>query len=114
MMDIKVNKVIKTNKIVEKAVVPAKQDVGLLPSKKKYNLLSSILFGFMTSSIALYIFMISSSVFYAVKMSQYTFKGGNITNSVSTSTIGEDIVSKGAADRISYINKDSDTSISLR
>lgn len=116
-MDIKIKNV---NKIVEKKVERKAPEVVEIAQtfqsihKKTYSKFSTILFGFMSASVMCYIFMISSSIFYAVKMSQFTFKGENMTATVATSSETYELAVKSSTGRISYINKNSDTSISLK
>ena len=101
MKDIKVKKV-SVNKIAEKA------------EKKQFDFVPAILFGLMTTSIICYIFLVSSSVFYAVKTSQYEYKAGQIAISAVNSLDTEEYVIKVSSDRVSYINQDNSIAISLK
>lgn len=113
MMDIKANK-LKINKKAEKVVVKEVENTDIVFQKKDYSIFSGVLFVFMTTLAMCYVFMVSSSVFYAVKAAQFTFQAENINNTFSNVSVAGDSLNKGVGDRISYINKDSDTSISLR
>jgi uncharacterized membrane protein len=111
MKDIKIkNK--KVNKIPEKTVVVYETKPVLV--KKKTNVFPVILFGFMTTSILCYVFLVSSSIFYAVRTSQYEFQAGQVGNVISSAVISQSTIEKNDSARVSYINKDSDTSISLK
>lgn len=109
MKDIKINKKTPT-KIPEKAVV-LEPEIFLV--KRKTKVLPVILFGLMTTSVMTYIFLISSSIFYAVKTSQYEFQTNHVENTILSSNIDKEFL-EHSSNRISYINKDSDTSISLK
>ena len=122
MKDIKINK-IKTNKNAEtKTNISVRaadiENDTYLPtnsvSKKRISIFSASLFGLMTLSISCYIFMISSSVFYAVQKSQFEFKAESISGANRNSNIDDDAGAKIQTDRISYINTDLETSISLK
>lgn len=82
-------------------------------SVRKYNIFSAILFGFMTTSVMCYVFLISSSIFYAVEASQFEYKTEKIVGVIATS-IDQKVDVKVHTDRISYINQDSDTAITLK
>lgn len=122
MMDIKVKRaaqVLKSNETVEKVdkleVVETQTTTINKTVKRQYSLVSLISFVFMFVSISSYIFLISSSVFYAVKQSQYSYKIEKISSATSISTSEDDkVLNKNFRERISYINLDSDTSISLK
>lgn len=112
MKDIKIKKseqniILTPNKIVEPVI-----SVAIVP--RNYSLMSTILFGFMSASIICYIFMISSSVYYAVKVNQYNFQKELVANSVAINNYVQEFEQPSKSDRISYINKDSDVSITLR
>jgi hypothetical protein len=120
MKDIKIKK-IKVNKIEEKVEKLAPELVeeetqleqAVLP-KRRISIFSAASFAFMGATIIVYVFMISSSVFYAVKANQYNFKGDAISSTVLQNPLNQDLAAKANSSRISYINKDSDTSISLK
>ncbi len=111
MKDIKVKKV-STNKTTErKNTVVSTTIVG---TKRQFNSLPVILFGLMSTSILCYIFLVSSSIFYAVKTSQYEYKAGQIAGATVNSLNTEEYAVKVSSDRISYINKDNSVAISLK
>lgn len=115
MMDIKVKKPIKKDPMPIVAEIPKEESVGeFRVSTKKVNGLSIGMFTLMTLSLACYIFMISSSVFYAVKSSQYAFDGNNLPVGIVSHDMDQSFSNKQNSGRISYINKDSATSISLK
>ena len=111
MKDIKIKKKIQ-NKIPEKAVAVLEPEVFLV--KRKTNVFPVILFGLMTTSILCYVFLVSSSIFYAVQTSQFEFQSQQVGNITTSSVINQESIQKNDSNRISYINKDSDTSISLK
>ena len=107
MMDIKIKKV-NTNNRIEK--VTEKEDIPA----SNFSKISIFLFGFMIVSVVSYVSLVSSSIFYAVKTSQYAYKTQNISTLNNTQeSYGELDINENSS-RISYINKDSDTSISLK
>jgi hypothetical protein len=81
--------------------------------KKNLNVFSILSFGFMIGSLSCYIFFISSSIFYAVKTSQYEYKTEKIA-AVTYSQIPEEISINQYSDRISYIDIDQETAITLK
>jgi hypothetical protein len=113
MKDIKIKKA-SVNKIPENDVVKELEFKAVTVPKSKFNMLSVILFGLMTSSMICYVFMISSSIFYAVKTSQYEFRSENISVNILTGSLPYESKAINSSERISYIDKDSDTSISLK
>lgn len=118
MRDIRINKKINTNKTPEKRVVQVQKyepaEVEITSTKKSVSTFSVILFGFMTTSVICYIFMISASVFYSVKASQYDYKSESLTGTYLNEKLSDEFATKIISDRVSYINQDSDTSISLK
>lgn len=111
MKDIKIKK-ISTDKIPE--VVETNVETTDFSVKKNYSTMSLILFGFMTVSMMGYVFMISTSVYYAVKINQFSSKEKSISFTSSSSIDATINNSKSDASRISYVNKDLDTSITLK
>lgn len=117
MKDIKVTKV-NSNKNVAKKVVklenvekPIKTTVF---TQKRLNYFPAILFGFMTTSVLCYVFLISSSIFYAVKTSQYEYKSEKINVTFASSLDVDNYLNKTPSDRISYINQSNSVAISLK
>lgn len=114
MKDIRINK-IKTNKNPEK-----KQEIEFYEEKtesvmkKNSNIFSVFLFGLMSVSVVSYVFMISSSIFYAIERSQYEFKTKDISMITKDVYITDQLNRRTSSDKISYINTDSETSISLK
>jgi len=118
MRDIKVKRNIKTNKIVEKKFTPKvdtfRSSQSTAPkSKYKTSALSTILFAFMSMSVFVYVFFVSSSVFYAVKEGQSIFKAESITNVTSADEV-DPIRMNFKKEKISYINKETDLNITLK
>jgi hypothetical protein len=117
MRDIKIKKQVQTlakpNKIAEPVVQEITTPVAL-KSKREVSIYSAILFCFMSLSILCYISMISSSVFYAVEASQLTFNSKNISSTGNQDFSLSEAVTKNVGGRVSYVNKYSDTSISLK
>lgn len=117
MRDIKTKKIInKSKESVEKSLPDtalfADYDTVAQPSKRA-SYFSIFSFGFMLSSLTCFIFLVSSSVFYAVRISQLEYKTAKISSNDYISI--SDVVSIGEySDRISYINETSDTAITLR
>lgn len=109
MMDIKVKK-----GIVVETKVEAEPLVLEKVSTQKVSKFSVALFGFMSVSVIAYVFMISSSVFFAVKASQFAFNEENIGRSLTRVDVKDALANKDNTGRISYINRDSDTAISLK
>ncbi len=106
MKDIKIQKVkLNLNKKTEEVVE--------VSSKKTLDIFSVIFFGFMTTSVICYVFFISTSIFYAVKAGQYDYKTEKISNSYSLSLV-ENVGIKTYSERISYIDTDSETAITLK
>jgi hypothetical protein len=112
MLDIRQKKIMTPNKKVEH--VYSAPVIYAESSKNTYSKGSIFLFAVMTMSMFFYIFMISSSVFYAVRQSQFTYKSDSLIDVAANLNIGNEQLEKYSHDRISYINKDSDTSISLK
>ena len=129
MLDIKVKKPVsmKTNKIPQKVnefqmedTFEVEEAVVTLNNKvSKISIFSSILFVFMIGSISTYVFMVSSTVYFAVKESRFTYKSESFKNSNLTILNSETIAEFGKADKnndskISYINIDPERNISLK
>lgn len=113
MRDIKQIKKTKTEKYIftEKSV--EKTETTNL-SKRDISIFSSVFFGLMTVSTFCYIFFVSSTVFYAVKTSKFSYQSENLVKTtyiVSAPTL-ENI--KTDSSRITYINLKEDTNISLK
>lgn len=112
MKDIKIKKVaekVKPNKILEKNIVVTENTV--------INKFSSILFGFMTISIFTYVFFVSSSIFYAVKEREFVFQQESlITESLSQNKEIEEfkLLTKNNSNKVTFLNKKSDDTITLR
>lgn len=119
MMDIKY-KNIRPVKKIEKSDTEIMNKVShfynapVSTSKAGSSKFSLFLFGLMFLSMSFYVFMISSSIFYAVKTSQFAYKAENISSVAQSLNMGDEELNKYSKDRISYINTDSDTSISLK
>lgn len=123
MRDIKINKtqnnIVKTNKIIErKATTPtlfkSSGRVDMKLSNNTKSVFSTILFAFTTMSIFCYIFLVSSSVYFAVKESQYAYKSENLDNIALVDMGIEELKMNTNSQRISYINKKADTAISMK
>jgi hypothetical protein len=111
MKDIKIKKV-STNKNLEKTAEPVvyvQKDV----TKSNVSIFSIFLFGLMSTTALCYVFLISSSIYYAVQASQYQYQSQNILSSSLDLESSLDAFSKNS-DRISYINYDSETAITLK
>jgi hypothetical protein len=112
MKDIKIKKVeekIKPNKILEKSIV--------VTDNAKISRFSSTLFGFMALSIFTYVFFVSSSIFYAVQEREFVFKQENIaTESLAQNSEQEEfkLLTKNNSSKVSFLNKDSDDTITLK
>jgi len=120
MIDIKINKT-KTLKVASKAISSNKTAELYVPKrifvtedKKSVFNISTILFAFMSASVFCYVFLVSSSIFYAVKESQFAYKIESIENTTQSQFANEEIKITANTNRISYINKNADTAISLK
>ncbi len=115
MKDIKVaKKVIKKVSINTDKIVAQKIENKTLFTEKQLSYFPAILFGFMTTSILCYVFLISSSIFYAVKTSQYEYKSEKINVTFASSLDVDNYLNKIPSDRISYINQTNSVAISLK
>lgn len=119
-IQIKIDKIPETEadfSIVKNEVVEAKEET--VENVSKTPLLSGILFVFMIFTASTYIFMVSSSVYFAVNESKYNYKGESFKNTnltVVTAVDDSDGEKEKGADqsRITYINVDADHNISLK
>ena len=109
MKDIKINKVqkmLKVNKIEEEF------------SKEKSSFFSYILLAFMSSSILVYIFFVTSTFYFAIEERQILLQKNSIVQNELTNIFEENkkflTTEKAKSQRISYINVSLISSISLK
>ena len=112
MKDIKIKK-INQNKNAEKVVEPVVHKTKE-NAKGNANIFSIFLFGLMTTTVFCYVFLVSSSIFYSVRANRYQFEIENANNVTISLESPYEMSSKHVKKSISYINQDSETSISLK
>ncbi len=123
MKDIKLNNKVVAQKLERVTALFVNENPELRSSG---NRAGKYMFAAMFASIFIYLFFVTSSIFYAVNTQKYSYEidrlntlalevGYNLNVNTETEFAFDDLENmKAKKDRISYINKNADTAISLR
>ena len=119
MKDIKVrNKVITSSERISESFFSDSNNVvekkEVTKEKSKISVFSSVLFGTLILSTSAYVFLVCSSVFFAVRESKFNYRTETLSASINTKKIEVDGLTKVDKNRVSYINLNSDTSLTIR
>jgi hypothetical protein len=123
MKDIKLNNKIVAEKVERVTALFVNENPELRSSG---NRAGKYMFAAMFASVFIYLFFVTSSIFYAVNTEKYSYEierlntlalevGYNLNKENDTTFTGGELENlKNKNDRISYINKNADTAISLK
>ncbi len=109
MKDIKITKQ-KVKKVVERESVVNHNEKTSIKTGK----LSFVFFTSMFMAVFVYIFLVSSSIFYSVKESKLAYKSTILQNNLVNEDDLAYVSVKRASERISFINKSTDSGLSLK